>query len=106
MSPPQSFQTSIMQLVWLMSWSSNRFKPSLQELEKVPRQGGRNIKGLTATATTISIIISKTRDKKVLKPILPPQLSERAILEPDHCAISVICIMTVNALPSARIAKG
>ncbi|GJT27769.1 hypothetical protein Tco_0908044 [Tanacetum coccineum] len=106
MSPSQSLQTSMMQLIWLVSWSRKRFRPSLQELQKVTREGGRNIKGLTATATTISIINNKRGDKKVPKPILPPQLSKRAILEPDHYAISVICIMTVNALPSARIAKG
>ncbi|GKE72284.1 hypothetical protein Tco_1534325, partial [Tanacetum coccineum] len=80
-------------------------KLRLQGLKKVTRESGRIIKGTTATTTTIPIIRSKTRDKKLLKPMLPPQLSEKVNLGTNHCTINVICIMTVSALPSAGNAK-
>ncbi|GKD91958.1 putative reverse transcriptase domain-containing protein [Tanacetum coccineum] len=88
-------------LIWLVSWWSKQFKLRVQGLGKVTRESGRIIKGTTRATTTIPTISSKTGGRKMLKPMLPPQQSEKVISRLDHCVINVIYIMTVSALSSA-----
>nr|GEX75340.1 putative reverse transcriptase domain-containing protein [Tanacetum cinerariifolium] len=90
----QDPQLCMRRLIWHGNWWSKRSKERLRELVKVIKGDGKSTKEITpptttiiptiitATATTTTLsTTSRTEGKRLLGPMLQPQLKERLMLE-------------------------
>nr|GFB82929.1 hypothetical protein [Tanacetum cinerariifolium] len=107
-------------LIWHGNWWSKQSKERLRELVKVIKGDGKSTKEITPPPTTIILTIttatatttttlsttSRTEGKRLLGPMLQPQLKERLMLEIYPSVTDATYTTLVTVLQSAEGVRG